>query len=94
MHSPRGKGGVCSADGGGVGGISACLLPPQTSIVLDELPVPLVGEVFTPLPMAHGKPKREESAYKRESVASMFKVFDLLAGKRCLFVRLRRTACD
>ncbi|GBC94274.1 hypothetical protein HRbin16_00055 [bacterium HR16] len=68
--------------------------PHRPVLCLDELPVQLVGEVFTPLPMERGKPKREDYEYKREGTASVFMVFEPLAGKRYLFVRSRRTACD
>lgn len=39
--------------------------PHRPVLCLDELPVQLVGEVFTPLPTERGKPKREDYEYKR-----------------------------
>lgn len=68
--------------------------PHRPVLCLDELPVQLVGEVFTPLPMERGKPRREDYEYKREGRANVFMVFEPLAGKRYLFVRSRRTALD
>lgn len=68
--------------------------PKRPVVCLDELPVQLLGEVFSPLPMEPGKPRREDYEYKREGVANVFMVFEPLAGKRYLFVTSRRTALD
>lgn len=68
--------------------------PKRPVVCLDELPVQLLGEGFSPLPMEPGKPRREDYEYKREGVANVFMVFEPLAGKRYLFVTSRRTALD
>ena len=63
-------------------------------ICLDELPFQLLGEKVEPLPMKEGKPKKFDSEYIRNGVASVFLAFEPLTGKRFVKVYPRRTKAD
>lgn len=63
-------------------------------ICLDELPFQLMGEKVEPLPMKQGKPKKFDSEYIRNGVASVFLAFEPLTGKRLVRVYRQRTKAD
>lgn len=63
-------------------------------LCLEEMPVQLLGECREALPMEAGKVRREDNEYERWGTASLFMVFEPLAGKRLVWVRARRTAYD
>lgn len=68
---------------------------PQVPVVcLDEMPVQVLADRVEPLPMVPGKSVREDYTYTRKGVATVFLVFEPLAGRRWVFVRARRTAVD
>jgi hypothetical protein len=51
-------------------------------ICMDEMPKQLLSDTRDPLPVAPGKPARQDYEYKREGVADVFMVFEPLVGKR------------
>jgi transposase len=51
-------------------------------LCMDEMPKQLLSETRDPLPVAPGKPARQNYEYKREGVADVFMVFEPLVGKR------------
>ena len=51
-------------------------------LCMDEMPKQLLSETRDPLPVAPGKPARQDYEYKREGVADVFMVFEPLVGKR------------
>lgn len=63
-------------------------------VCLDEKSKELHGEVREPLPVAPGKPVRQDSEYKRNGVANLFMQVEPLTGKRRVRVTERRTAVD
>lgn len=68
---------------------------PRVPVVcLDEMPVQVLADRVEPLPMARGKPVREDYTYTRQGVATVFLAFEPLAGRRWVWVRERRTAVD
>lgn len=60
----------------------------------DELPVQLLGETVTPLPLEKGKPARFDYEYKREGTANILLAIEPLTGKRVVEVSRRRTKAD
>lgn len=63
-------------------------------VCLDETPTQLVGEVREPLPAEPGQVERYDSVYARNGVASLFMVFEPLAGWREVHVAGSRTRKD
>lgn len=63
-------------------------------VCLDEKSKELHGEVREPLPVAPGKPAKQDSEYKRNGVANLFMQVEPLTGKRRVRVTERRTAVD
>jgi hypothetical protein len=63
-------------------------------ICFDELPVQLLGEVVTPLPMQSGKPQRCDYEYEREGTANLLVAFEPRTGKRLVETSQQRTKAD
>jgi hypothetical protein len=63
-------------------------------VCFDELPVQLLGEVVTPLPMTAGKPKRIDYEYKRGGTCSLLVAFEPLTGRRIVETSHQRTKVD
>jgi hypothetical protein len=63
-------------------------------VCFDELPVQLLGEVVTPLPMKAGKPKRSDYEYARHGACSLLVAFEPLTGKRLVEMSKQRTKAD
>ena len=68
--------------------------PKRPVVCFDELPYQLLAEVNEPLPVAPGKPKRQDYEYERKGHCSLFICFEPLTGQRRVSVRQRRTAQD
>lgn len=63
-------------------------------VCLDETFTQLIGEVREPLPMVPGQVERYDSVYIRNGVASLFMVFEPLAGWREVHLTEGRTRQD
>ena len=63
-------------------------------ICFDELPVQLLGEVVSPLPMKAGKPKRCDYEYARHGSCSLLVAFEPLTGRRLVETSQQRTKAD
>jgi hypothetical protein len=63
-------------------------------VCFDELPVQLLGEVVTPLPMTAGKPKRFDYEYARHGSCSLLVAFEPLTGRRLVETSQQRTKAD
>lgn len=63
-------------------------------VCFDELPVQLVGEVVTPLPMKAGKPTRSDYEYARHGSCSLLVALEPLTGKRLVETSKQRTKSD
>lgn len=63
-------------------------------VCFDELPVQLLGEVVSPLPMQAGKPKRVDYQYARHGSCSLLVAFEPLTGKRLVETSQQRTKAD
>jgi DDE superfamily endonuclease len=63
-------------------------------VCFDELPVQLLGEVVTPLPMKAGKPKRSDYEYARHGSCSLLVAFEPLTGTRLVETSKQRTKAD
>jgi hypothetical protein len=63
-------------------------------VCFDELPVQLLGEVATPLPMKAGKPKRFDYEYARHGSCSLLVAFEPLTGRRLVETSQQRTKAD
>ena len=68
--------------------------PLRPQICFDERPCQLIDDVLTPLAMESGKPKREDSQYKRKGVCSLLIAFEPLTGQRFVQIRKQRTMKD
>lgn len=68
--------------------------PKRPRICVDERPCQLIDDVLAPIPMAPGKPKRQDYHYKRNGVCTVFMAFEPLAGRRFVQVREQRTKQD
>ncbi len=68
--------------------------PRRPVICFDELPVQLLGEVVTPLPMKAGQPTRVDYEYARGGTAVLLLAFEPLTGKRLVEVSAQRTKAD
>jgi DDE superfamily endonuclease len=63
-------------------------------VCFDELPVQLLGEVLSPLPMKAGKPKRVDYEYARHGSCSLLVAFESLTGRRLVETSKQRTKLD
>ena len=63
-------------------------------VCLDEASKQLLSDERTALPMAAGQPTRQDSEYRRNGTASLFMVYEPLAGKRHVHVTDQRTCQD
>jgi hypothetical protein len=61
-------------------------------VCFDELPVQLLGEVVTPLPMKAGQPKRLDYEYARQELLAV--AFEPLTGRRLVETSKQRTKAD
>lgn len=59
-------------------------------LCMDEMPKQLLGETRDPLPVAPGRPARQDYEYKRGGVADVFMVFEPLVGKRYIEITDQR----
>jgi len=64
--------------------------PKRPLVCFDERPKQLVGEMRQPIPVVPGRLVRYDYEYKRNGVANLFMMFELLAGKRHIKVTDRR----
>jgi hypothetical protein len=63
-------------------------------VCFDESPYQLVSETRQPLPVAPGRPPRDDYEYRREGTCNLLLLFQPLAGWRHVEVTARRTAQD
>lgn len=63
-------------------------------ICMDEASRQLLSDVFDPLPLKPGKPKRVDDKYNRHGTCSLFLFCDPIGGWRRVGCRDSRTACD
>ena len=68
--------------------------PLEPLICFDERPCQLIDDVLQPLPMAEGKPMRQDYHYQRNGVCTVFIAFEPNTGRRFVEVRERRTKKD
>jgi hypothetical protein len=68
--------------------------PNRPLICFDERPCQLIDDVLAPLAMEPGKPKREDTQYKRKGVCSLLIAFEPLTGQRFVQIRKQRTKQD
>lgn len=68
--------------------------PQRPVICFDELPVQLLGEVVTPLPMKAGQPTRVDYEYARGGTAVLLLAVEPLTGKRLVEGSAQRTKAD
>jgi len=63
-------------------------------VCFDELPVQLLGEVVTPLPMKAGRRARFDYEYERKGTASLLVACEPLTGRRLVETSKQRTKAD
>src|SRR5262245_57360225 len=63
-------------------------------IGMDEAARQLLSDVFDPLPLASGRPRRVDDKYDRHGTCSLFMFYNPLDGWRRVGCRDSRTACD
>jgi hypothetical protein len=63
-------------------------------VCFDELPVQLLGEVVSPLPMKAGKAKRVDYEYERGGTCSLLVAYEPLTGRRLVETSEQRTKAD
>ncbi len=63
-------------------------------VCFDEMPVQLLGEVVSPLPMKAGTPKRFDYEYERHRTCSLLVAFEPLTGTRLVETSKQRTKAD
>jgi DDE superfamily endonuclease len=68
--------------------------PHRPQVCLDETSRQLLGEVTPPVPVAPGRPARQDYEYERRGVCNVFLVAEPLAGWRDVMVSDRRTRID
>src|SRR5205085_6832194 len=68
--------------------------PKRPQVCFDETSKELHGEAREPLPLAPGKPARQDYEYVRQGTANLFMLFEPLSGWRGVKVTERRTAQD
>lgn len=68
--------------------------PERPLICMDEAAKQLTADALDPLPMAPGRPAREDYHYERRGVQALFLFFDPIAGRRRVSCRDNRTRTD
>jgi len=68
--------------------------PKRPTIVIDERPCQLIGDVVAPIPMKPGKPRKEDNEYERNGTCNVFIACEPLTGWRYVEVRKQRTKMD
>jgi DDE superfamily endonuclease len=68
--------------------------PRHPQVCLDETSRQLLGEITPPMPVAAGRPAREDYEYQRRGVCNVFVVCEPLRGWRHVTVSERRTRID
>jgi hypothetical protein len=68
--------------------------PRHPQVCLDETSRQLLGEITPPMPVAAGRPAREDYEYQRRGVGNVFLVCEPLRGWRHVTVSERRTRID
>lgn len=68
--------------------------PVRPRVYLDEVPVQLVSEIRTPVPVAPGEPARYDYEYQREGTCNLFVATQPEAGVRHVTVTDQRTFVD
>jgi hypothetical protein len=68
--------------------------PRRPLVCLDEASTQLLADITPPLPVAHGRPAREDYEYKRYGTASLFLCYAPLLGQRHVTASERRTKVD
>jgi hypothetical protein len=68
--------------------------PRRPLVCLDEASTQLLADVASPLPVAPGRPAREDYAYQRYGTASLFLCYAPLLGQRHITASERRTKVD
>lgn len=68
--------------------------PKHPQVCIDERPCQLIADVWVPIPMQPGQPRRQDYEYQRHGICSLFIAFEPLAGRRIIQVRARRTKID
>lgn len=63
-------------------------------VCFDELPVQLLGEVVTPLPIKEGQSTRFDYEYERRGTAVLLVAFEPLTGQRIVETSRQRTKAD
>jgi hypothetical protein len=63
-------------------------------VCFDELPVQLLGEVVSPLPMKEGRAARFDYEYERAGTAALLVAFEPLTGQRIVETSRQRTKAD
>jgi len=66
----------------------------RPQVCLDETSRQLLAQVTPPLPVAPGRPARQDHEYERHGVCNLFLVCEPLAGWRDVMVSARRTRID
>jgi hypothetical protein len=66
----------------------------QPLVCMDESCKQLVGQVRPPVPMAAGRPARQDDEYVRKGVAEVFLEVEPLTGRRHVEIREQRTSVD
>lgn len=68
--------------------------PKRPVINFDEHPYQLLSDVWEPMPMEPGKPKRVDYEYKREDTCNVFMFYQPLTGWRRVLIRDTRNRLD
>jgi hypothetical protein len=68
--------------------------PKHPLICMDEAARPLLSDVFDPLPLRPGRPRRVDDKYTREGTCARLLFYDPIGGWRRVGCRDSRTACD
>jgi hypothetical protein len=68
--------------------------PRHPQVCLDETSRQLLGEVTPPMPVAAGRPARQDYEHERRGVCNLFLVAEPLRGWRHVMVSARRTCID
>ena len=68
--------------------------PKRPLICMDEKPLQLLGEAWSPLPLLPGQPVKEDYEYQRNGTTNLFMLFDPLSGWRSVKATERRTKKD
>jgi len=68
--------------------------PQRPQVCLDETSRQLLAEVTPPVPVAPGRPARQDYEYQRRGVCNLFLVCEPLRGWRDVTVSARRTRID